>query len=223
MENMNRNSIFAIIILCIVLIFSVAFSYNEKKDEKERPDWNILIKSDDEKERAMAKKIVSEQYNENVEYLISIVNEPLKENEEFYASNTPRNISFYLLGKLRAKKAVPALLDWLIPKTGQRQTIDEIQLFSPAGYALIEIGLPSVPPLVDLLKTSQNTFSREKYIKIIVAIKGIPETEFLFNNILAKETSPEKIENIKTALGLLKDLKYQKIFENAAKSSDSPE
>lgn len=152
-----------------------------------------------------------------MDYLISVVNGPIKEGEDFLSNNTPRNTAIYLLGKLRSKEAVQHLIKRLNPMAGQNTKIMNLKIFTPAGFALIEIGLPSVPPLIELLKTEKNIVFREEYIKIIVAIKGIPETELLFEEMLKKEKDSAKIENIKAAQELLKDPKYKGMFENAAK------
>jgi hypothetical protein len=143
-----------------------------------------------------------------------VVNSPVEEGEQFYTSSTSRNIAISLLGKLRAKEAVTDLTRWLTPKTGQGLTFWEEMMFSPAGYALAEIGLPSVPPLFHLLKVEGNVALREQCIKIIVSIKGLPETELLLEDIFAKETDNSKRENLKSAQDLLKNPKFRKILEN---------
>lgn len=213
----RKNIILIMITIFMILILSSAFIQKETKNEKEEPDWKKLMVSDDGKERELAKQIILKQYRETVDYLISVVDSPVKEGESFWGSDTSRNIAIYLLGKLRAKEAVPEILNCLFPKPGQLVLFLPRSFLSPAGYALIEIGLPSVPPLVDLLKKEKSVYSRGECIKVIVGIKGISETELLLENILKKETDQTKKENIKSAQDLMKDPKYKKIFENADK------
>jgi len=123
------------------------------------------------------------------------------------------------LVKLRAKEAVEDLTKWLSPKPGQVLIFGDFEsyLFSPAGYALVEIGLPSVTHLAELLKSEGASPLREQCIKIIVCIKGIPETELFLEDILAKETDNSKKENLKAVQRLLKEPKFRKIVEKVYK------
>jgi len=108
---------------------------------------------------------------------------------------------------------VPDLLDWLTPKPRQERSIDELQMFSPAGYALFNIGLPSVPPLVELLKSQTDPSLIEQCIKLIICIKGVPETELLLENKIKSETNPNKKENLKAILKKLQDPQFRKRME----------
>lgn len=186
-------------------------------DEKNAPDWRTLITSDIEKERTSARRTVLNNRRETIRHLLWVINRPVKKGEEFYSAVTSRNIAISLLGRLRAKEAMRDLTKWLLPRPGQRLFVDNEPMFSPAGYALVEIGLPSVPPLVELLKSETNTALHQQCMKIIVSIKGPPETELLLEDTLAKETDTTKTANLKAALSLLKDPKSRQFLENVYK------
>jgi hypothetical protein len=202
-----------IVVLALVLFLSISCRQKEKKEEKKETDWKTLITSDVEKERTSSRQVVLKDLEETIQHLLSILNKPVEEGEPFYTSNTPRNISIYLLGKFRAKKAVPDLLDWLTPKPGQDQGRDELLMFSPAGYALFNIGLPSVSPLVELLKYQTDSSLIEECMKLIICIKGVPETELLLENKIKSETNPNKKENLKAILKKLQDPQFRERME----------
>jgi hypothetical protein len=213
---MKKNDFTFYIVMMIFagLLLSGACRPKQSYEGEKESDWKILIISDIEEERTSAPKEVLGKRRKTIEYLLSVVNSAVEEGEPFYSSTTSRNIAISLLGKLRAKEAVASLVNWLSPKPGQFVKIGELLMFSPAGYALIEIGLPSVPPLFHLLKAEGNVALREQCIKIIVRIKGLPETELLLEDILTKETDNSKRENLKSAQDLLKNPKFRKILEN---------
>lgn len=207
------------ITVCALLVFAasllpIACRPRESDEEEKVRGWKTLITSDIEKERVSSQRTVLYNRQERIKYLLLVVNSPVEEGEQFYSSVTSRNIAIFLLGQLRAKEATADLTKWLTPKPGQGLFVSEELVFSPAGYALVEIGLPSVSPLVELLKSERADALCEQCIKIIVSIKGLPETELLFEDILAKETDNSKRENLKSAQNLLKNPKFRKILEN---------
>jgi len=217
MKKKNINMLYTAAIIAACLLFSLTCRPRESDEAKKAADWKTLIISDVEKDRMSSRRFVLDNRKQTIEYLLSVVNSPVEVGEEFYNYITSRNIAIYLLGKLRAKEAVEDLTKWLSPKPGQGMNIDELLMFSPAGYALVEIGLPSVSPIFDLLREEGNVALREQCIKIIVCIKGLPETELLLEDMLVKETVNSKKENLKAVQRLLKEPKFRKIVENVYK------
>jgi len=212
----KNNTICAIMIIIGCLFFSAAICTLASHDDQRVPNWKTGITSEIEKERVSARQVALDNRKDTIEYLRSVLNSPTEERENFFTSTTSRNVAIFLLGKLRAKEAVNDLMKWLSPKAGQGTTIWALPILTPAGYALVEIGLPSVPPLVDLLKsgaTGRVIDLRDQSIKIIVAIKGLAETELLFEDALAKEADPTKKENLKLSLDFLKDPRFRKILQ----------
>jgi hypothetical protein len=204
-------------ILAAALVFSASFAQKEQKAENQTPVWEKLIASSDERERAAGRKIVMDQYNNTMGYLIALANRPVKLNPEADVYEPQRSMAIELLGKIRAKEAVNCIISWLVPRPGIMIESPKVRFFNAAGLALIEIGLPSVPPVAELLKNESNPYIQDEYLKIILAIKGRQETEMLLENMLTKEKDQIKIENIKAAQALLKDPKRQGVFNSAAK------
>jgi len=213
----EKINIYIIIIIISSLLLLLNCKPKKSSDGGKAQDWRTLITSDNEKERMSAQRKWLIDRQETIEYLLSVIKTPIKDGEPFYSSTTSRNIAIFLLGKLRAKEAVTELTKWLIPKPGQSLVISEEQMFSPAGCALVDIGLPSIPPLLELLKSEEASILREQCIKIIVSIKGLRETELLFEDVVSKETNTAKRENLKVAQDMLKDPKFREILWNVYK------
>ena len=83
------------------------------------------------------------------------------------------------MGKLRAREAVPALIEWLEPKAGQICVMDQLMCFGHAGYALVGIGPPAVRPLLDKIRTEEESALEGDCVKIAVGIIGIEEVKRL--------------------------------------------
>ena len=194
------------------------------------PGWRELIASKDEVQRAKGKEEALAELTANVGLLISIVESPVSRREPFYTSSTSRNIAIFLLGRLRARDAVPHLVKWLEPQEGQSLVIYSLMMLSPAGYALADIGLPSVPPLMEIIRRDgcsspeapeiiheDDGGTRYKYppgyrsvplgdqcLKIIVRIKGLDESEFSLRKAMEAEPDKAKKANLQCALDLLR-------------------
>ena len=213
----EKINFYIIIIIISSLLLLLNCKPKKSSDGEKAEDWRTLITSDNEKERTSAQRKWLIDRQETIHYLVSVVKMPVKNGEPFYSSTTSRNIAIFLLGNLRAKEAVADLTKWLSPKPGQGLKMSEPYIFSPAGYALVEIGLPSIPFLVDLIKSEENTVLREQCIKIIVSIKGLRETELLFEDVVSKETDATKRENLKVVQDMFKDPKFREILWNVYK------
>ena len=187
------------IMVYIILTCYLTTSFGQ--DSSDEDNWKSLILSEDKRERAKGKNMVIEEYNNTVTSLLSVLKEPIKKYEEFYYTKTSRNIAIELLGKLRAKRAVPELINWLLPKKGQSPQSDA--LFTecgPAGFALREIGLPAVPHLLEKLKEEGASGLGNECLEVIVDIKGKEETNLLLKNELERETDAGIKHNINEAL-----------------------
>jgi hypothetical protein len=215
-----------IVLAVVVMVLSVSpllpiVCCSERSDEEKKVDqWKILLISDIQEERISAQQAVLNSRKDRITYLLSVVNSPVEKGEPFFITSSSRNIAIYLLGKLRAREAVVDLTKWLTPKPKQSQWRLDSLLLSPAGMALFEIGLPSVPYVVEVLKSAEtdgNIELRRQCVKIIVSIKGLPETDLLFEEALATESVSAKRDKLKAVLDLLRDQKFRKILKNVHK------
>lgn len=162
-------------------------------------------------------------------------------NEPFYSSATPRNMAISLLGELRAAEAVPALAGWLRPRPGQNMIMLELTDLSPAGSALVKVGQPAVPALLDILASVGVSSEwkrtavtepdrvhvrfvgppRERYsplgdqcLRILVRIKGLEETEAGLKRYIAAETDDARKKNLEDALSALSRPSLREGFQN---------
>jgi hypothetical protein len=187
-------------------------------DEAEKElDWKALIISDSEDERRLSQRVVIEDRQDTIRYLRSVLARPIEQGEPFYGSSTARNIAISLLGKLRAAEAAADLATWLRPRPGQGLKVTDESAFGHAGEALIEIGLPSVRPLLELLRIENNRGLQEQCLKIMVRIKGLRETELLFEDVIAAESDAAKRDNLEAAQALLEGTRIRKILEKLDK------
>ena len=133
-----------------ILLLLLVGGASAMERSQDPPDWRALLRSDNEQDRERGKRAVLQERAEVVRFLIGLVNEPVREREQFFTSGTRRNTAIAVLGKLRAKESVPALIDWLVPKPGQSLVIWELG-FAPASDALTEIGVPAVDTLTNVI------------------------------------------------------------------------
>ncbi len=216
----KKTFIFIIIIICIST-FLTELSFSEKANEaKKENNWKELIQSEKTKDRETARDILFNERKDTIDFLISVVNSPIIEGEDYYNFYTSRNIAISLLGTFRTKEAVQDLVQWLAPKSGQSLTVDETHLYTPAGRALVEIGLPSVMSIIERLKLGEDFYGYlffNECTKVLVSIKGVPGTELLLESSIAKETDPEKKKNLQIGLEFMKEPKMHSWLEDMYK------
>jgi len=209
-----------------LLVFT--FAMLSHADEQNRTNWTDLIRSRDQADRQEAGRIVTTEREKVIQELLAVVNSPVTKGEPFYDPATSRNVAIRLVGQLRAKEAVPALIGHLSPMEGQNLVRFNETMFSPAGYALIEIGLPSVPPLLDVLRKEGCTSPEmqkaivegssvrfepkelkrhsplgDQCLKIIIGMLGGQHTQLLLETAIKDEATAGKRDNLESALALL--------------------
>ena len=187
-------------------------------------DWQRLIESERSADRRRGRRLVLAERKKTIEKLLTMVRAPIKKRERFFDMSTNRNIAIFLLGKFRAEEAVSDLAPWLMPKEGQSAYMDEQRDMAPAGYALVEIGLPSVEPVLAVLRREGCTriewdkVGKEKWpgrgaivnmlgdqaLLIIGRILGREATQFVLEELLKKDLPEQEKDNLRSALEWLK-------------------
>lgn len=154
-------------------------------DTAKKGDLLLLLASPDYSDHVEAMRIIDHyDFSYTADYriipgLISILHKEVEPGEEYYTVTTPRNLAIRALGKLRAREAVPALIEWLEPKAGQSSVVGELMFCGHAGYALVEIGPPAVRPLLDKIQAEEESALEGECVKIAVGIIGIEEVKRL--------------------------------------------
>jgi hypothetical protein len=167
---MKRGSLAAIAVAlgCAAGLLSAA---SARRQEDEQPDWQQLLRSVDPvvasslsppermdadamlaavRDVQEAEAIARSERDATIAGLMEVLDSPVPEGEDYWAT-TPRNAAMRLLGELRAKEAVPALMMWLSPRPGQWAYAPTMMQRPAAAEALIRIGMPAVPALVETL------------------------------------------------------------------------
>jgi len=193
------------------------------------PDWRAMIISQDERDRDAAASLLLNERAQTIKVLLEIVRSPVRVGEPFLLPSS-RNTAISILGAMRAREAVPDLCKWLEIKKGQVGTYLDIALVSipPAGRALIEIGYPAVPHLLQIIRdkgcssprareaiidgnivrfkpdpTYRSSPLGDKCLSILVKILTAPGARDALGRASEKETDKTSRENLESAIKVL--------------------
>ncbi|HBI46360.1 MAG TPA: hypothetical protein DDY78_26440 [Planctomycetales bacterium] len=118
------------------------------------------------------------------------------------SSANAKTLAAYLLGELRASRAVWTLadnIDLKAPRIDPKFSIGRWGEF-PAQEALHKIGVPAAAEVLRRLLTEQNELRRKLMVKVIRGVYGDDLGRLFVQNRLAKETDPMHKENLNLAL-----------------------
>jgi len=186
----------------LVIMFSTSFCQEAKEKS-----WENKIISENEKERQEGRKAVVHLYNSTIKKLVEILNRPVEKSEPFYSSSTARNIAIILLGDLRAKDSVNALLEWVLPKPGQSLVVSSPMSYGFAGCSLVRIGLPAVPSLLEKIEEEGASKLGKECVKVLKDIKGKEEVILFLKAQIGEEKENEVRKNLEAAIAYLESLK----------------
>lgn len=118
-----------------------------------------------------------------------------------------------VLGEYRAVEAIPILVqhfEWddAAPRVGFNSLwIEERdELGYPVDNALVNIGMPAIPALLDKIMETDDVKIAGKCVTICQYIEGLEATRFRLQGLLQKETDTKKKERIQAALDYLKGI-----------------
>ena len=188
-------------VVCLCVVDSGAM---QTADGNEKAAWIRLVASKDEVARQNGKRSSVQERARSIGALLKIVNAPLVKGEQFYIMGTRRNTAISLLGHLRAKEAVPALMKWVVPKEGQREGIDDQALLGPAASALAEIGLPAAGHLLDKMCLEGMSPLGRECLKTFVWTMGLHTAEFRLSQAVRSEVDAQRKQNISACLEALR-------------------
>jgi HEAT repeat protein len=125
-----------------------------------------------------------------------------------------------VLGAYRASEAVPFLVDhleWDDLADGTRDNVFSLEsregvreLEGPVKYALMDIGLPAIPALLDRLKETQDARIRSRCVWIAACIEGTDVLQSSLEELLRNSTDQKGRELHQSALQDLETMKPQK-------------
>lgn len=195
-----------LVVVASLAILAAAAAFGRVSAQETQPpnDLFAMVTSGREADRAQAKTLVTRNREHDIHVLRMVVQRPISPGEQFYSTATPRNIAARLLGRIRAAEAVPDLIPLLIPQPGQGMSEDELMLLPSPAYALVEIGLPAVRPLINRLAIEEASPMRTECLRTLVGIVGPDGVEYYIGRAIQSETDSAKTKRLNDALKLLK-------------------
>jgi HEAT repeat protein len=132
-----------------------------------------------------------------VKVLISFV-DPV--NAKKYSDET-RCASAYLLGEFRAIEAVPVLSQDLVDEPGPKNTLRTDRYTAPVWTALVRIGRPAVPAMIENIEASDDRILRKKSLDVLYHVLGGKRRVLeLLTKLQGKTKDRSKIQRVQSAI-----------------------
>jgi hypothetical protein len=134
-------------------------------------------------------------------------------------SDNVKSDAVVVIGEYRDEWAVSKLIDHLGMTndfsggphlSGFGVSLEEMEESSPVAWAIIKIGLPAIPRLLDKITQTDDEKTIENCAALCKNIEGLEITQFRLHGLLDKETDPKKKDRIQSALDALKKLYPEK-------------
>ncbi len=140
------------------------------------------------------------------EELVRILNSETSSNEDKCAAA-------YLIGLFQFKEGIKALIHnfLLVSKAALEPDLMPIEGGKPAQHALIKIGEPAIPEVMELIESTTNSYALKSGAQVILFIKGQEDGVAFLKQAVAGQMDSKKKENLKAALssGYFTDPKYR--------------
>lgn len=155
-------------LLVAVLLLGVVAPSHGSRHEERLPEYVRLLQSEDARVRNQAVDGILQDRNRTIEQLIPLIDPA---NAAKYGGEG-RAAAAYLLGEFRAVEAVPVLSKALADERGLT-LIDDTSRFDAAVWtALVKIGRPAVPAMIENIETSDNRILRIKSMDVLNHVLG---------------------------------------------------
>jgi HEAT repeat protein len=156
---------------------------------------NILSQETQIREQAVDSTL--HDRSEIVRGLISFV-DPV--NAKKYSDET-RCASAYLLGEFRAIEAVPVLSQVLVDEPGPKDTFGIDRYAAPVWTALVRIGRPAVPAMVENIEASDDKILRKKSLGVLYHVLGGKRRVLeLLTKLQGKTKDRSKVQRVQSAI-----------------------
>ena len=214
MKNLQTAILLAALILVLPLpkIYSQGTAAEQLPvlEESQEKCLESLI-STNRASRLQAAEELDKQRNDLVLKLIQILDST--------NSNNVKSDAVVVIGEYRDEWAVSKLIDhlgmtndfsWGPHLSGAGVSLEEIEESSPVAWAIIKIGLPAIPRLLDKITQTDDLKTIKTCASLCKNIEGLEITQFRLYGLLDKETDQKKKERIQSALDALKDMYPEK-------------
>ena len=107
----------------------------------------------------------------------------------------------YLLGEMRAAEAAPVIAKALAEIPVPEVSADYDPLAAPFFSALVKIGRPSVPPMIEIIESTDDKNVRRQAVMIVIHVLGGDRHMFeLLDKLKARSADAEKTKRIETTI-----------------------
>lgn len=164
----SGRAIVAAVVVAVVGSASAAAAAKPKPKQEEIVRLIEALRSGEPRTRYMAVDPILQQRKSTVEELIQVIDPA---NADKYG-NEARSAAAYVLGEFRAVEAVPvlskALADQLDPIFGSNMS----RYSGAVLQALVEIGRPAVPAMIENIQTSDDRTLRKRSLSVLYDVLG---------------------------------------------------
>lgn len=166
---LNRKWLVGCVITVTLIVFLAATMGSHHQDEKKALAGQIKsLISQDSRTRDRAVDSILQDRQAVISELIVLI-DPV--NTKKYSVQT-RCAAAYLLGMFRASEAVTVLSRALANEPEQREISDISRYDAPVWTALVRIGRPAVPTMIENIETSDNRILRIKSLDVLYHVLG---------------------------------------------------
>ncbi len=196
-KKIKKNWLMGCMICITLFLFLPAMKGNKQSEEKEPMGQINGLLSQDSRIRDQAVDSILQDRRSIVNKLIPLIDPA---NTKKYSDQT-RCAAAYLLGMLRATEAVPVLSRALANEPGRKLISDISRYDVPVWTALVRIGRPAVPAMIENIETSDNKILREKSIDVLNHVLGGKRRVLeLLTKLKARAEDRQIIEHIEAAI-----------------------
>jgi hypothetical protein len=170
-----------------------------------------LLRSAQLKERNAGKEQILEERSKTIELLLKIVQQPRQPaNDGWQDIGSTRSIAMTCLGEFRAVEAVPVLIKFLEPQPGEGFPLPASLPYCPASAALIKIGKPAIPAVIDILRRELKTGWLGGQARLmLLKIEGWEVGKFQLQQAIATEDDPIKKAALESNLKIFEVNKFE--------------
>lgn len=177
---------------------STAGQEKDKDKDKDGEMEKIVagLESNEEQTRDQSVVAILAQRKAVIERLIALIGAEGKRSDE------TRSAAAYVLGQLRAVEAVPALSKALAnPPKERRLTTDITRYDAPIFTALVEIGRPAVPAMIENIEATDNAALVRNSLDVLCHVLGGKQhTLELLGKLKARPKDEKIVTRIEAAI-----------------------
>jgi len=154
--------------IAAAVVTAVAAATNSKAGEQEVSTQIERLRSEEPRTRDTTVDAILQDHSATVEQLIPLIDPA---NAKEYSDET-RCAAAYLLGKLRAVEAIPVLSRALADEPGRKMRHGISRYDAPVWSALVRIGRPAVPTMIENIETSDHRMLRIRSLGVLNHVLG---------------------------------------------------